>query len=234
MPLTRSVDALSSLFGRLEADLKGPAGSAAAASPAVTIAFSREAGSGGAAIAQEVGRLLDWPVYDNELLTRIADEKGLSARMIEHLDERYVSWLEQALHSFNKTGPLAGRYLTGLLRVLATLSKNGRCVIVGRGAPHVLPRETTFSVRVVAPKPWRVAQIQKSKGMTATEAERWVNDTDRERLAFVKGHFRADAADPLLYDLVINGERTPPAEAAALIVQAVHAFEARLAAKARA
>lgn len=234
MPLTRSVDALSSLYGRLEADLKGPAGSSNGGPTAVTIAFSREAGSGGVTIAREVGRLLDWPVYDNELLARIADEKGLSARMIEHLDERYVSWLEQSLHSFGGKGPLAGRYLTGLLRVLAALSKDGRCVIVGRGAPHVLPTERTFSVRVVAPKRWRVAQIQKSKGMTAAEAERWVNDTDRERLEFVRGHFRADAADPLLYDLVINGERMTPAEAAALIVQAVHAFEARLAAKARA
>src|SRR5262245_10747398 len=136
MPLTRSLDALSSLYGRLEADLKGPDASAESAPPAITIAFSREAGSGGAAIAQEVGRLLGWPVYDNDLLKRIADEKGLSARMLEHLDERYVSWLEQAIGSFSKGGPLDGRYLNGLLRVLATLSKDGKCVIVGRGAPH--------------------------------------------------------------------------------------------------
>jgi cytidylate kinase len=229
--LTRSLDSLSSLYGRLEADLTAPTGPHAAP-PTVTIALSREAGSGGAAIARDVGRLLDWPVYDNELLARIAEEKGLSARMLEHLDERYVSWLEQALHSFARTGPLAGRYLTGLLQVLAALSKTGRCVIVGRGAAHVLPPETTFSVRVVAPRPWRVAQVQKSRGLSAAEAERWVSDTERERLAFVKGHFRADPDDPALYDLVINGQRVPPAETAALIVQAVHAFEARRAARA--
>jgi cytidylate kinase len=232
LTLTRSFDALSSLYGRLEADLTGPVGTRDRSLPPFTIALSREAGSGGAAIAKEVGRLLGWPVYDNELLARIAEEKGLSARMIEHLDERCVSWLEQAIASFSKGGPLDGRYLNGLLRVLATLSKTGRCVIVGRGAPHVLPTEMTLSVRVVAPKRWRVAQIQESRGMTAADAERWVNDTDRERLAFVKGHFRADAADPTLYDLVINGERMTPAEAAALIVQAVHAFEARLVARA--
>ncbi|MGL4553702.1 MAG: AAA family ATPase [Gemmataceae bacterium] len=233
--LGRSADALASLQHRLEAEAKFPAGEAARAGPPpVTIAISRQAGSGGAAVAAEVGRLLGWSVYDNELLARVAEEKGLSARMLEGLDERSVSWLEQAIASFSRGGPLDGRYLNGLLRVLASLSKAGHCVIVGRGASHVLPPETTFGVRVVAPRPWRVAQVQKAKGLSAADAERWADATDRERLAFVRNHFRADGADPTLYDLVINGQRTGPADAAALIAQAVRTFEARVAARPRA
>ena len=42
MPLTRSLDALSSLYGRREADLKGPPGSAESVPAAVTIALTRQ------------------------------------------------------------------------------------------------------------------------------------------------------------------------------------------------
>ncbi|NBO91805.1 MAG: cytidylate kinase-like family protein [Planctomycetia bacterium] len=230
--MSRSLDALDSLHHRLTAEMTVPPGSTdKPAAQALTIALSRQAGSGGSDIAKEVGRLLDWPVYDNELLTRIALEKGLSARMLEGLDERHVSWLEQAIHSFSKGGPLDGRYLNGLLRVLASLSKSGHCVIVGRGASHVLPPDTTLGVRVVAPRAWRVGQVQKRMDLSAADAEQWVNEHDRERLAFVQAHFHADATDPTLYDMILNGQRLGTTDAASLIVQAARAFEARLVAK---
>lgn len=92
----------------------------------------------------------------------------------------------------------------GLLQVLAGLSKAGHCVVVGRGAPHLLPADRTLAVRVVAPRAWRVARVQQQRGVTAAEAERWVTEHDREREAFVRGH-HADPTDPTLYHLLING-----------------------------
>ncbi len=203
--------------------------------PKLTIALSREAGSRGAEIARAAGALLGWPVYDRELLQKIADEKGLSVKLLETLDERHVSWLEGLMRGLGV--PQAGRdgaYLRGLLALLASLGKAGHCVIVGRGASHVLPHETTLSVRVVAPLDVRVAEVQKRDGVPAEEARRWVELHDRERTAFLKHHFRVDPADPVLYDVVLSSARAGVDECAAVIVHMAKAKEAALAARAAA
>jgi len=59
--------------------------------PRYTIAVSREAGSGGASIAREIGRRLGWAVYDHELLDKISAETGLRTELLESLDENGTS-----------------------------------------------------------------------------------------------------------------------------------------------
>jgi len=192
----------------------------------IVIALSRQAGSRGVEIARAVGAQLNWPVYDHELLDRIGEERGLSKRLLETLDEHYVGWLEGAVRSFcTPEGSREVTYLRGLLGLLASLGKVGHCVIVGRGAAQVLPPETTLSVRVVAPRPDRLAAVRTRTGLSAAEAERWVDTHDRERLRFVREHFHVDAADPVGYDLVLNSRRLSTDECAALIVQAARARE---------
>jgi cytidylate kinase len=228
----RGVAGLEHLHQYLEADrLEGEGRRAAPAGPPpITIALSRQAGSRGAELARIVGARLGWPVYDRELLDRIAQEKGLSTRLVESLDERHIGWLEEFVRAFVSEGGREGAYQRGLLEILASLSKAGHCVVVGRGAAQALPAEKTLSVRVVAPRDFRIAEVQRRDGLSADQAERWVDARDRERLAFVKGHFGTDPDDPVRYDLILNSARMSVEDAAALIVQAARALEARLAA----
>jgi cytidylate kinase len=200
----------------------------------ITIALSRQAGSGGSQIARAVGAQLGWPVYDHELLDRIAEEKGLSKRLVEHLDERCPGWLEEVFRSFStKEVAREGGYIRGLIGLLGSLSMAGHCVIVGRGAAQTLPAETTLTVRVVAPRPDRVARVQKRTDLSAAEADRWVETHDRERRQFVERHFHLNPDDPMLYDLVLSTKRLDIDECATLIVQAARALEAKRATKSR-
>jgi cytidylate kinase len=199
------------------------------AAPPITIAISRQAGAGGAAAAQAVAAMLGWPVYDHELLSRIAAEKGLQPRLLENVDERSVGWLEEALGSFvTQAGPLEGTYLKCLLQLLASLGKAGHCVIVGRGAAQVMPRKSTLRVRLVAPRAVRVAEVRKRFGWSQVEAEHWVDRTDAERDRFVRRSFRKDSSDPLNYDLTLNSARYSTDECARLIVQAARLLEAQI------
>ena len=59
----------------------------------ITIALAREAGAPGTSVAQEVGKRLGWPVYDHQLLERIAQEMGLRVNLLETIDERRQSWI---------------------------------------------------------------------------------------------------------------------------------------------
>ena len=72
-------------------------------SPAFTVALSREVGTDGTAVAQEVGRQLGWHVYDHELLEHIAKEMGLRTALLESVDEKNQSWLLETVEAFAST-----------------------------------------------------------------------------------------------------------------------------------
>jgi cytidylate kinase len=186
----------------------------------ITIAISREAGIESATIAHQVGKLLSWPVYDHELLERIAEEMQLRPDLLERIDERPVPWLVERLETFLAAPPVSEpAYLEHLIATLLSLSMHGRCVVVGRGAAHLLPAATTFRVRLVAPLQTRVETTTRALGVDSQEASRRVKQIDREWASFVRQHFKQDSADAHNYDLLVNCERFHPEECAELVVR---------------
>jgi len=153
----------------------------------------------------------------------------LSERLLEKLDERCTGWLEEILAGFSsESSPSDWTYMKQLLEVLASLGEVGHCVIVGRGAGHVLPAETTLRVRVVSPRIVRVLKTEKWLGVSKAEAERWVDQTDVDRARFVKTHFNKDPNDPLNYDLVLNSGHCGIDDCVELIVQAARLKDAKV------
>jgi hypothetical protein len=189
--------------------------------PGLTICVEREAGTQGSVIAHEVGKLLGWPVYDRELLEKIAQEMHLQTRLLESVDERHESWLEEAAESFAQV-PLVGEsvYVRHLVRTVLALGTHGQCVIVGRGAAFILPTATTLPVYLVGGERERVAVAAKKLNMSEPEAARKVRGLDRQRRVFVRDHFLRDTRDPHNYDLVLNTSHYSTTDCAELIVQA--------------
>lgn len=193
-----------------------------------TIAFSREAGSGGIFVAREVGRRLNWPVYDHELLDHLARELRVDVDQLENVDERRPGWLVECVRAFAAASSVSEvTYFLRLLKLLSSLGERGQCVIVGRGAMIALPIETTVRVRVVASRADRIALIGRERGLKPTEAASYMDSTDRERSRFIRQHFRKDLADPLLYDLVLNASRLSVEESTALVIEALLRLQAR-------
>jgi len=114
-----------------------------------------------------------------------------------------------------------------LIAIVQGLAQQGNCVIVGRGANFVLPHETTLNVRLVADQKDRIAKIQHIQKLSAKEAARWVENTNRERHDFVKRHFGKEVDDPHLYGLVLNTSRFSVEECADIIVATLHRLQAR-------
>jgi cytidylate kinase len=196
------------------------------AKPPLSIAMTRQAGSRGAEIARAVGARLDWPVYDHELLRRIAEEKGVQARLLEMLDERHMGWLEEMIASAAIGQPShETTYLRSLLKLFATLGEVGHCVIVGRGAAHVLVPDTTLRVRIIAPRADRAATVARSQHLSPAEAEKWVDRTDSERKRFVQHYFNRNTEDPLGYDLILNSSRLGIEGCTSIIADAAHTME---------
>jgi cytidylate kinase len=196
-------------------------------SRAFTIALSRESGARGTSTAREVGARLGWAVYDHELLERIAQEMNLRTSLLESVDERKVSWLQECVEAFASVPSVSGSaYVRHLIQTLLSLAAHGECVIVGRGAAQILPAEATLRVRLVAPVEWRIVAMSQKLGISREEAARQVETIDRERVRFVKDHFQKEATDPRQYDLVLNSSRYSVGECADLIVEGLRRLQA--------
>ena len=200
------------------------------AAPAFTITLARDAGAQGPGVAREVGRRLGWPVYDHELLEHIAKEHNLRVSLLESLDERRQNWLVECMEGFSQHGHIGeAGYVHHLTQTLLSLGAHGCCVIVGRGAAHLLPAAATLRVRLMAPVEYRVAHVMRQRGLSKHDAAKWVETTDRERAAFIKDHFLKDPTDPRHYDLILNVSRWSVMECADLIVDALNRLTGRAA-----
>jgi cytidylate kinase len=196
--------------------------------PASTITVSREFGALGHTVAAELGKRLGWPVYDQEIIHKIAEEIGRPSFEVAGFDEKPAGWFEDFLCSLGseyRASPTG--YLRKLAGVVRGLGAMGRCVLVGRGANFILPPRSTLRVRLVADLPDRIHAVARLKGITEREAAREVERTDRERSLFVSRNFGKDPADPHHYDLVINTSSVGVEGAADIILAALHRFESR-------
>lgn len=219
-----SMKLLEKLFATYEAERRRRRGAAPAAVP-FSIAISREAGARGRSVAAAVGRQLSWPVYDREILDKIAENLRLSPGHVEKVDERPVGWLEDCLSGLvAQTRVAAGTYLKHLVGVVRGLGLIGHCVVVGRGANHVLPPESTLRVRLVADLPDRIKVTAARYRMTEKEAAHKTAKTDIERTAFVRSNFHVNPAAPEHYDLVLNTSRLSDEECATMIVAMLRLF----------
>jgi len=173
--------------------------------PVITI--SREAGSGGQLVAKGIAKRLGFDLFHREVIQEMAESAQVSSRLLETLDEKGLSMLEDWVSSLVHERHLwPDQYLQHLMKVIATIGRHGRAIIVGRGANFVLPPEKRFRVRIVAPQELRVQNVARDLDIPVNEAKRRVIRTNSDRRAFIRKYFNADISDPINYDLVINTE----------------------------
>lgn len=186
------------------------------------VALSREAGTNGGSVARALGKRLGWPVYDRELIQLIADEMELRTQLVESVDEKQTHWLRECLEAFSSAPSITSNsYVRHLSEIILSLASHAGCVIVGRGAAQLLPPESTFRVRLVAPLRDRVANIERRFGISHEDAQHWIEKTDRERAHFVTEFFQKDPTDPRHYDLVLNVARFSVDECAEILHEAL-------------
>ena len=171
--------------------------------PVITV--SKEPGAGGNILAEKIADRLDLDLFNRDIIREIAESAKISASVIETLEKKRLSGVEDFISSLiNKHYLYPGLYLQHLMKVVCTIAEHGRAVIVGRGANFILPPQKTFSVRMVAPLDVRIQNIARRFGVSSEEARRRVIRRESRRSAFIRQSFNADISDPIHYDLTIN------------------------------
>jgi cytidylate kinase len=196
----------------------------------LTIAVSREAGARGGTIARRVGRKLGWQVYDQELLEYMAQEAIVSQGVLDAPPAAPADWVEARLQQLLRDKALSEHpSIVNLARVVLALGAQGQVVLLGRGAGCILPRETTLSVRFIAPLRERIAYMSQWMRLPVEEATERVRQNDERRREFVANNFHRDANEVHQYDMILNSSLLGEDVCAELIVQAARARAAQLA-----
>lgn len=186
------------------------------------ICISRETGSGAGALARMVGQRLGWKVYDEELIEAIAHRMGLPLDDVRALDEQAPSVVQDWLLPLREEyyAPQEA-YLDHLAKLIEAIGRAGESILVGRGAGFMLPRDTTLSLRVVAPLKVRALRLAERMGVSVRTARRAARDLDRRRRQFDRTMHRADPNDPHNFDLVLDSHSLGLEIATEIIVHAI-------------
>ncbi len=178
------------------------------------VTVSREPGSGGRLIAKGLAESLNFDLFHQEMIHEMALSAKVSARVLESLDEKGLSMLEDWVAAVvHKRHLWPDEYLQHLLKVVSAIGKHGNAVLVGRGANFILPSKTTFRLRVIAPQEFRARKVAEQFDLSLKEAERRILKTESNRRAFVRKYFHTEICDPIYYDLLINTENISISEA---------------------
>jgi cytidylate kinase len=188
------------------------------------LCISRETGAGGGAIARMVGQRLGWKVFDHELLEAIAHRMELPVDDVRAFDELAPSVVQDWLLPLREEhyAPQEA-YLDHLAKLIEAIGRAGESVLVGRGAGFMLPRETTLSVRIIAPLRVRSLRLAERMGVSPRTARRAAKDLDRRRAHFDRTMHRMNSADPHNYDMVIDSNSLGLDITAEVIVRAIEA-----------
>ena len=155
------------------------------------INVGRQFGSGGGFVAKAIGRKLDIPVYDNELISKAAEESGYSKSVFEGGEKRKSLF---SMSSFFASGRLPFGESSGYINddmlfkiqsdVIRNIAEKGDAIIVGRCADYILRDLDCLDVFICAPMEFRVRRLVENEGLDPEEAEELMRRKDRTREAY--------------------------------------------------
>ena len=150
------------------------------------ITIGRSFGSAGGHVGHAVGQKLGIPFYDNELISRTAEEEGYSKSLFAKAEEKSLFSFSSFFAS-SRIGYLDGGYINENVmfniqsEVIRSIAEKGDAIIIGRCADYILRDLPCLNVFITAPEGHRIRSLMQSEGITADEAEKLMRRKDRTR-----------------------------------------------------
>ena len=150
------------------------------------ITISREFGSDGRFIGEEVAKKLGIAYYDKNVINEIAEKSGLSP---EYIQENAELSPKKGMFAY----ALAGRDITGRSvedmvyeaqrKVILELAEKVPCVIIGRNADYILKdRDDVLNVFIHGNMPEKTQRIIRLYNVDEKKAVKMMADTDKRRM----------------------------------------------------
>lgn len=202
------------------------------------ITISRQYACGSSEVARLVATALGWNLIDDSFVGEVAARAGLTPEEVALREERPPTFLERFARSIALASPELFLPATGAIdelgedklikitrNLVSELAAEGRVVMVGRAAGPVLEREEdAMHTRLVAPRPFRIERAMEIRGCDSEEAQRVVDERDRNRARYHREYYDRDWDDSTHYHMVLNTALLGYEGAANLIVMQARAL----------
>jgi cytidylate kinase len=188
------------------------------------LTISRETGSGGRYIAENVSKALGYALVDKHTIGRICGQYG---RNEFGWDVGYVPEFWSRFDSPSDDQRALMVYT--LNQVILGLAHRDNIVILGRSSFAVLAGfADVLSVRIQAPLPVRIQRVMARRNIaTPEQAEALVRESDRVRAAFIEGFYGSRWDTAKSFDAVIDTAKVSEELASTWLVQAVQDLHSR-------
>ena len=187
------------------------------------ITISREFGSGGRFIGEEVAKKLGIAYYDKDIISQIAEKSGLAP---EYIQESAELSPKKGLLAY----ALAGRDITGKSvedmvyeaqrKVILELADREPCVIIGRNADYILKdRDDVLNVFIHGNMPEKIQRITRLYHVEEKEAVKMMADTDKRRMANYNFYTNQKWGKASNYTLCLNSSEIGYDKCEAIIIE---------------
>ena len=174
------------------------------------INIGRQFGGGGLGVASELGRKLEIPVYDRELIAKAAQDSGFSAALFEQSDEKRRIFSLSAIFTSIYSSPTEN-YMSdkGLFEIqcetIRKIAEQGSAIIVGRCSDYILrDMDCTLNVFLTSPLEERVKRICERHGLCEEKAEALILQKDKAREEYYNYYTFGNWGVASTYDLCID------------------------------
>ena len=149
------------------------------------ITISREFGSGGRFIGEEVAKKLGIAYYDKNIIGQIAEKSGLSP---EYIQENAELSPKKGLFAYAfSSRDITGKSVEDMVyeaqrNIILELAEKEPCVIIGRNADYILKdRDDVLNVFLHGDMPEKIKRITGLYNVKEKEAVKMMADTDKRR-----------------------------------------------------
>ena len=189
------------------------------------ITISREFGSGGRFIGEEVAKNLGIAYYDKNIINDIAEKSGLSPEYVQKNAELSP---KKGLFAY----ALAGRDITGKSvedmvyeaqrKVILDLAEKEPCVIIGRNSDYILKdRDDVLNVFIHGDMPEKIQRICKLHNTSEADAVKMINDIDKRRMTNYNFYTDQKWGKAANYTLCLNSSQLGYDKCESIIIECV-------------
>jgi cytidylate kinase len=198
------------------------------------ITISRQLGSGGAYIGQQLAKRLNAYYADREIILQAAKKLSVGEDDLKPLDEKITSFWQSCLESYTIGTPDSyiplPQYFVPTDRILFKtesdiiehIAKEHSAIFIGRCSAYVLRNHPNkISVYLHANKAFRISRIQELYKVSEKEAEKMINRSDKERANYNQTFSGIEWTDVRQYDLCIDVSKIGIEGAISLILKSI-------------
>ena len=179
------------------------------------VTISRQYGSGGRYIGENLAKAMGVPCYDEKLIDMVAKESGFAQSFVAEKGERMTGSLlfniasslsfANNVFSTNNGVTLQDEIYFTQNRIIKELADKGPCVIVGRCADYILrEREDCLNVFIFADNESKIERAEKYFNITREEAPEVLKKKDKARANHYKYYTDQEWGMASNYDLCLN------------------------------